>query len=218
MIFNVDAEIIIGDRFPEVCPICEKSIVPNIIHNEPLKGTSEKGFNSIFRCPCPNCQSLFIATYREVVFGGVKMLTGTYPRKPKNKDFSKTISDLSPEFCNIYNEAFNAQQFEFMRICGPGYRKALEFLIKDYVISMNEGEKDEIEKKPLNKCINDYVSDSNIKACAARAVWLGNDETHYVRKWGEKDIEDMKRLIELTVRWIESEIMTREYITDMAHK
>lgn len=27
-----------------------------------------------------------------------------------------------------------------------------------------------------------------------RAAWLGNDETHYVRKWPEKDVKDLKSL------------------------
>lgn len=34
-------------------------------------------------------------------------------------------------------------------------------------------------------------------------MWLGNDETHYVRRWEEKDLSDLKRLISMTVSWID---------------
>lgn len=50
---------------------------------------------------------------------------------------------------------------------------------------------------------------------ASRAVWLGNDETHYTRKWEDKDINDLKSIIELTLHWIESEIRTQKLLEDM---
>ena len=51
-----------------------------------------------------------------------------------------------------------------------------------------------------------------------RAVWLGNDETHYVRKWEDKDISDLKRLIKLTVNWIENNLLTQDYMSTMEEK
>ena len=105
------------------------------------------------------------------------------------------------------------------QICGVGYRKALEFLIKDYLLvglAENDTEKrDLIKNKFLGKCIEQDVTNIHIKTVAKRAVWLGNDETHYVRKWTDKDVSHLKQLIELTVRWIESEIETKELLDDM---
>jgi hypothetical protein len=100
-------------------------------------------------------------------------------------------------------------------ICGIGYRKALEFLIKDYLISNLPDEEEHIKKKLLGKCINDYVENPNIKEMAKRAVWLGNDETHYIRRWENKDINDLKILIDITVHWIEMEVLTNKYKDDM---
>jgi len=48
-----------------------------------------------------------------------------------------------------------------------------------------------------------------------RAVWLGNDETHYLRKWEQKDLTDLKNLIGLTVHWIEMEELTETVMKDM---
>ncbi len=97
------------------------------------------------------------------------------------------------------------------QICGTGYRKALEFLIKDYAIKKYPAHKKEIIKKFLGNVINDHIDDVRIKDVAARAAWLGNDETHYERKWLGADISDLKALIDLTLHWIESESITEDY-------
>jgi hypothetical protein len=67
----------------------------------------------------------------------------------------------------------------------------------------------------LGKCISTYITNDMIQLTASRAVWLGNDETHFVRRWIEKDLKDLKLLIGLTVRWIEMEKMTQEIIGNM---
>ena len=54
-----------------------------------------------------------------------------------------------------------------------------------------------------------------IKDCAKRAAWLGNDETHYIRKWETQDLEDLKDLIELTVNWIRDEYLTKRIKEEM---
>jgi len=130
---------------------------------------------------------------------------------------------VSPDFCAIYEEAFKAEQCGLLLVAGPGYRKALEFLIKDYIIGrLTETdaeklalEKAKAEKTLLGTCIKDYVKSEQIKEIAKRAAWLGNDETHYVRKWEDKDLKDLKKLISLTLHWIEVETLTLEVIADM---
>lgn len=67
----------------------------------------------------------------------------------------------------------------------------------------------------LGNCIKSYVDDSRIKTVAQRAVWLGNDETHYIRKWEGKNLNDLKKLIELTVHWIEMERLTESFKEEM---
>lgn len=130
--------------------------------------------------------------------------------------FSEIINDVSVSFGKIYNEAYSAEQMGLMEICGPGYRKALEFLMKDYAIQgKDEQTVDKIQKMALAKCIEDYIDDEMIKAVAKRAVWLGNDETHYVRKWEEKDVQDLKGLIRLTILWIEKVKETERLLAEM---
>jgi hypothetical protein len=54
-----------------------------------------------------------------------------------------------------------------------------------------------------------------VKECAKRAAWLGNDETHYTRKWETKDVSDLKLLVKLTVNWIDNVLLTEKYIAEM---
>ena len=44
----------------------------------------------------------------------------------------------------------------------------------------------------LGTVIADYLDEPNIRDSAERAAWLGNDETHYLRRWEEQDIQDLK--------------------------
>ncbi|MDM0796823.1 hypothetical protein QTI10_04645 [Clostridium perfringens] len=55
---------------------------------------------------------------------------------------------------------------------------------------------------PLGQCVNKFIDNIQLNTAASRAVWLGNDQTHYVQKFTDKDINDLKRLIRLTVHWI----------------
>lgn len=131
------------------------------------------------------------------------------------REFSETVNEISNIFTTIYNQAYAAEQQNLTEICGVGYRKALEFLIKDYAILNKPAEKEKIEKKLLGPCITEYVDDAKVKSVAKRAVWLGNDETHYIRKWEGKNLEDLKKLIDLTIHWIEMEALTKSFETDM---
>ena len=73
------------------------------------------------------------------------------------KDFPKLIQKLSPDFCEIYNQAYIAQQQGSTKISGIGYRKALEFLVKDYVIFLNPNESVNIKSFNLSSCISKYI-------------------------------------------------------------
>ncbi len=144
----------------------------------------------------------------------IRMIRGKF----KTRDFSDHIKSISDSFCKIYNESQIAEENGLTEICGVGYRKCLEFLIKDYIISIHPLKAEEVKTKFLSNCIQQYVSNENIKNMAKRATWLGNDETHYVRLWEDKDLRDLKLLLDLTLHWIEMELITKRMIKDMPDK
>ena len=135
--------------------------------------------------------------------------------EPKYFNASHEIKNISHSFQQIYNQAEVAESVGLSQICGLGYRKALEFLIKDFCIFLNQDKAESIRKTKLSRVVYNYIDDPNIKDCAERAAWLGNDETHYVKKWLDKDIIDLKKLIILTMNWMKMHIATCEYRDSM---
>jgi hypothetical protein len=202
------------DKLPDNCPVCLRAASPIDLgvgfHNN-------DNLELVFRCPRLECGAYFIATYKLNPGTGVFIFQNLKPQTHRPTIKSEAISALSPSFVKIINQAEVAETQQLDEIAGVGYRRALEFLIKDYLISLvsTVEQKELIRKTFLGKCITDFVKNDNIKLVSKRAVWLGNDETHYVRKWENKDIKDLKVLIAMTVAWIEIELFTAQLEKDM---
>jgi len=207
------------NQLPDECPLCHS----NIDAQHMVGWLSGHILQKVFRCPKDVCQKLFIAYYKvhpddEQVPNKQKRRHLFYyiaPSKFQKRSFPKIINTISPQFSKIYNEAKEADEIGMKNICGVGYRKAIEFLIKDYLIHVKKMPLEEIKKTPLGNCIKKHIEDVNIKECAKRAVWIGNDETHYIRKWVDKDLQDLKDLIDVTIYWIDSEYKTKRYKIEM---
>ncbi|MGH9718448.1 MAG: hypothetical protein ACRD4R_17195 [Candidatus Acidiferrales bacterium] len=206
------------DANPTTCPICHHAIIPIDLGVSRMLTSSNSLLERLFQCPNRSCFHLFIGRYSDE--GGVLRLNSCASSEQSEVEYSKIVSAISKDFCNIANEAHKAEKSGLLLVAGPGYRKALEFLIKDYLLKLYTGaeEREKIEQMQLGSCIANYVKNDRINQAAARAAWLGNDETHYVRKWEGKDLSDLKRLIQLTVLWIEMEQMTDEAIRDMPQR
>jgi hypothetical protein len=200
------------DKYPDTCPICHHKNIPTE-HYHTNKGIEEAQI--CFQCTNERCQSVFIGYYRKTGQGSRLTLVNLRPIEFLEELFPKTINECSPMFVKIYNQALHAESMEFNEISGVGFRKAIEYLIKDYLIYAIPERKEEILKMFLGKCIKELIDDTRIKTCAERAVWLGNDETHYIRQWSDKDINDLKTLIRITINWIESSLLTEEYLQSM---
>jgi hypothetical protein len=202
------------DIHPEACPVCHYSIETNWR----LANRNNGSLEVVFNCTRRPCGALFIGYYSfNETDGRVGKwhLTNCLPCTPTTNSFQDEITSLSPSFGQIYNQAENAAAFGLGQVAGMGYRKALEFLIKDYLIDFKKEDRENIENKFLGNCIKDHIENQNIRVVAERATWLGNDESHYVRKWEDKDVGDLKKLIELVVYWISSEILTHKLVEEM---
>jgi len=200
---------------PSACPQCHKSIIPKFLT---AVSTLHNGVSAIFQCTNDECLQVFIGKYESSRDGAniVHALASVTPVRAKPARVPASVEAISPAFVTILNQATAAAAQGLDQIHGIGLRKALEFLVKDFAIAEHPNDAEEIKKTLLAKCIDTYISDPQVKRCATLATWLGNDETHYVRKWETKDIEDLKILIHLTVNWIENFCLTRQYVNDMA--
>lgn len=198
--YNLSSDVYFEDI--KSCPICNTKISPIYLYSKTLFDYTKF---SIF-CECPSCGKTFIAFYdkldnkaSEYTASNLNYLA---PIFPATKTFDEKISTLSPNFVETYNQSLSAETYSLNQIAGMGYRKALEFLIKDFCIYKNPNKENEILKDILGHCINTYIEDSKIKNLAKVSVWLGNDETHYIRKFENKDIDDLKMFIDTTLYFI----------------
>jgi hypothetical protein len=197
-------------NLPDKCPVCSFSVSPTYILVYEKNNTTEE-----LLCGCPRyeCGALFIAKYR----GGGRWfeLVRCYPSSKADKEFPEEVSKLSPDFVAIYNQAHHAEQEGLDLICGVAYRKSLEYMIKDYVLRMYPEDESKIKSMPLQQCIQKFITEHSIKLMAERATWLGNDETHYIKKWVDKDLQDLKNLIDLTVFFISMSLKALRYQEEM---
>lgn len=209
------------DRHPDHCPACHHRVIPKPV--AAIVGGKIYNANVEIAYVCPNskCGEMFIAYFSNPASSlhdpnsGACRLMAVRPVRSMPLEFDQFIRDTSPAFCEIYNEAHAAEQYGLTQVCGVGYRKALEFLIKDYLIKGRPNDTEALKRAQLGACIENYVSDPNTKAVAKRAVWLGNDETHYERRWVNKDLSDLHVMIRLVLHWIQAEQLTAEALNSM---
>ena len=192
-------------RVPKTCPYCHHAITPDYIAGltRPVIGDALSSADITFQCPA--CRRLFVASYRKadatMVLKSVPakfVFVGIANAQTQLQSFETGILALSPSFGEIYHQAQSAEQNGLDQIAGLGYRKALEFLVKDYLIRENPGDADNIKQTFLGQCIT-RLKDERIRAAVERAVWLGNDEAHYIRRWQDMDVTDLKRIIGLVL-------------------
>jgi hypothetical protein len=141
----------------------------------------------------------------------------SYPVTPVKPQFEAAIAEVSPTFVSIYEQAVSAENYGLVDVAGPGYRKALEFLIKDYAISLHPASEAEIKTLQLVPVIVKFLPGETLPVVSTRAAWLGNDETHYERRWVDKDLDDLKRLISATVHFITMQRLVADLPVDMPH-
>lgn len=197
---------------PEVCPICHFAIMPNHIEEEWYMDTHNYRHLAILYT-CPHCFRPFITHFIDGDPFGPAMapqLDYCAPEFYSVQQFDDGIENLSPSFVKIYNQALEAENRQLDEIAGIGYRKALEFLVKDYCKHIHPEQGAEIEQFPLGKCISNYIENQSITTLASRAVWIGNDETHYTRKHQDRDISDMKKFIQAIVHYVGMELAVED--------
>jgi hypothetical protein len=136
------------------------------------------------------------------------------PHTPAAQSFP-LIDLVSGRFTELYNQASAAEAYGLADIAGTGYRKALEFLVKDYCVALSPEDAEAIRKKFLKNVIDDHLGDGKLKTAATLTTWLGNDEGHYERRWVDKDLKDLKALLNLTITFVNEEVQLEQYVQSM---
>lgn len=200
---------------PNECPICHHKVI--IGNAQTVTYNNEKQtLQGLYICPNENCKNFFLAYYRLNDAANHFILERYIPNIIAGTEFSDIIKNISSSFVSIYYEALQAKESGLLQIAGPGFRKAFEFIIKDYAKSISPKEEHEnIEKSFSGKVVSEFINDPRIQKLAERTLWLGNDETHYLRKWKNHDLTDLLSLIELTIYWINMDKLAEKYTQEL---
>lgn len=205
----------VGDRkdvkevkldLPNMCPYCSTSFNPKgcNVSNYHVYEQNEVSARIFSVMICPSCERLFMAEFYSLGFSDCSLLS-IIPSPNKPLHFPDNICNLSKRYCEVYRQAAYAEEQGLTEICGLGYRKALEILVKDYAIHKGKDKKD-VERCNLSDCINNYIDNPKLKTLAKASSLIGNDEAHYLRKITDGDVQSMKSFIKALESFIDSEL------------
>ena len=134
-------------EYPEYCPHCGKNISPEIIYvsdSEDSYSSGDARFVVTFRCSRSACKKYFAVEYIFTSRSELCSIAKYSYRPPIKVKLPENIEKVSPVFVEIYSQATVAEAEVLNQIAGVGYRKAAEFLIKDYAISKNKDDEEKI--------------------------------------------------------------------------
>ncbi|WP_436704305.1 hypothetical protein [Lactiplantibacillus plantarum] len=187
---------------PTECPFCGYSGIQTL-----LSESDSYKYNSFYDAyvvvtKCEHCKE---ATAYKIITSDNKhyarnMIVPISGKEEMN--FPDTITKLSPLFTKTYSQANNAEKMNLNQIAGMGYRKALEYLVTDFLLKNDLATETETIKTPLSGLIK-KIPEESIRDLALASTWIGNDETHYYRQNVEYGIEDIKEWIRALINYIE---------------
>lgn len=221
---NPDAETVTYELpIPSQCPNCSvayayEPLTSYSVKSENFSGDVEISVYALYFCP--RCEHIFLVCYHvfEKMYPYNQAPSGhiayTYPAPTGKTNFTDHIKTLSPRFVEIYQQSEKAESSGLTEICGMGYRKALEILVKDFAIHTHPDRQSEIESPDLmlSQCINNYIDSEKIKTMAKASSWIGNDETHYTRKHKSYNVQDLKCFISTAAAFIDYELNFEEAV------
>lgn len=192
---------------PSICPCCGLGINPEILtYSSNSSDTSELGV--VYACPA--CHKVFFAKYTWIQ--GYFSFSAIYPHEMIKLSIPMGIKESYPVFYRLYAQSAYAEAHHLIDICGMGYRKAVETLVKQYLQETFPEEKGKILSEPLGSSIK-RIPYPKIQVLAKAATWIGNDETHIVKKNPDYGIPEMKSFILALCHLILAEKASDEALT-----
>lgn len=197
---------LLSEKESMICPHCNTGIKPiEVIPNKIQEGIF---IASIFQCPL--CKRFIFTEFKAKIIKGYSSIEDYIlcndcsieyieksiypPNKFPDKNIPIEIKNIYPSFYEIYHQSFIAENENLTKIAGMGYRKALEYLVEDYLKDTFPDKKEDINKNNLSKNIA-MIPYPRAVSLARAACYIGNDETHTTKKNPEYNIQDMKKFI-----------------------
>ena len=195
-------------EIPDECPMCHHGIEPKYLtYSTDEDDGRNREMQVVFVCPKKDCRAVFIAYYEQRY--GALYIGALLPRAPKEPEVPELVAKVSPRFVEVYTQAEAAHSYRLDEVAGGGYRKALEVLIKDFLITKGISDDETVKKMNLHTAIKEMPSEV-VTNMAYFVKLLGNDETHYYREWADKDINDVKKYLAATMNALNLYMMHEE--------
>lgn len=188
---------------PMTCPNCGYG-TDSIVVNNWTCNTSD-GTLLVVVHKCTSCDYLFHANYLWSKEEDKYKFISIYPSF-KDRKFDDGIEIVSPRFIKSYHEASKAEFDGNIDLAGCGYRNAMEILIKDFAINCLGEEKKKVINNHLDEAIEKYLPNYKYKNVADVVRILGNDTTHYEKKYEEIDFSVLKQYLDIFIDLIDVEI------------
>lgn len=192
----------------DICPKCGKGIEP--IHRNTSTYIDDDAYIVYLTLFCNICKESWVDSYLYNSRSRTSAPWSVNYYKEVPSDLPKDLAVLSPKGSKIYIQALSAEKDGYDTLVGIGLRKALEFFIKDYLILTQPDKESEIKTETLGKVIANHINDDVLQKLAKATSWIGNDETHYVRIHTDKDLEDLKRFLNATLRYFEYQLTIQD--------
>lgn len=192
------------------CPICHFGLEmsQNVVfscHN--IHSLENNNFHIFTIHFCPHCNNDFLVDHNMECKEGCEEVSQTiYPYKLANANIDDEIKKISPSFYSIYNQSLTAKELGLTEIYGMGFRKAIEYLVKDYAIKKRPEDSEQIKKISLHKCIEKYFEDADTESALLGAKHLGNNEVHYTNSNSAEDLILLEQLIDDILYYIKREL------------
>ncbi len=203
-LFNAANEMNCTYQKPAQCPHCGICCDPLILGSTFISPFTAKPPQFVFLIfQCTACKKLFTATYE--VTNGKSHICCMTPFKPL-VFVDELIEKTSPRFIEVYNQAIRAKENGDLNLAAVGYRSALEILIKDYAINDLHEPSEKVVKLDLFHAISNYLSSDTVNAADVVRI-LGNDHTHYERKYPELDFKVLQEYMDIFIHSIRVKLL-----------
>lgn len=175
------------------CPHCHKGIAPYVLS---ITETDLETRTFAIMAQCPRCSRYFAMAYK-LPFGTkvAEPIEYVYTNKKINNELPIELNNISKRFIEMYNQSLIAEQNNLDKIAGMGFKKSIDFLIKDYLINFRKKEENKILSLSLEDEIEE-IEDSKIKNLVLSYKWL-NYCDFCNSDFDKEDIEEMKKFINI---------------------
>lgn len=184
---------------PEYCPHCKRAVAAVSVNFQTL-AIGGVGTAVLIQYSCA-CGKNFCAFYMQSNGSpdtSTHEVLYLYPNADVDITGLSELNRISPDFLAIYEQVLQAQKMGLDHIVGPGLRKAVEFLVKDFLLLDGVKTEEELEKLALRKAIELLDSSDLVTAMDAAAI-LGNDETHWKKQHPDYNLQDMLVFAEVAI-------------------